>query len=145
MLEVVRDCQLASATDLAVRVAKGMQLTEVRDSIYKRLDCKVEPGMALATERTFEEALEESVQGCGIGGLMADQVRELVQGRVMQVAGVGPGRFVSCAEASSGRLHIGKTDVGCGRRWVHRVDEIRQCLKAVALGVSGGEVQELDP
>ena len=77
--------------------------------------------------------------------LMADQVREQVQGGVMQVAGVGPGRFVSCAEASSGRLHIGKTDVGCGRRWVHRFDEIRQCLRAVALGVSGGEVQVLDP
>ena len=148
-----RDCQLASATDLAVRVAKGVQLTEVRDSIYERLDCRVEPGMAVATERAFEEALEESVQGCSLGGLLADQVREQVQDRVMQVAGVGPARFVSCAEASSGRLHIGNTDVvtWCGRRWVHRVSEglpgltrCRQCLRAVALGVSGGEVQVLD-
>ena len=97
--------QLASATDLAVRVAKGVQLTEMH-SIYERLDCRVEPGMAVATERAFEEALEESVQGCSIGGLMADQVREQVQGRVMQVVGVGPARFVSCAEVSSGRLHI---------------------------------------
>ena len=87
MLEYVRDCQLASATDLAVRVAKGVQLTEVRDSIYERLDCRVEPGMSVATERAFEEALEESVQGCSIGGLMADQVREQVQGRVMQAQG----------------------------------------------------------
>ena len=153
VLEYVRDCQLASATDLAVRVAKGVQLTEVRDSIYERLNYRVEPGMAVATERAFEEALEESVQGCSIGGLMADQVREQVQGR-LQVAGVGPARFVSCAETNSGRLHIGKTDVvtWCGRRWVHRVSEglpeltrCRQCLRAVALGVSGGEVQVLDP
>ena len=149
MLEYVRDCQLASATDLAVRVAKDVQLTEVRDSIYERLDSRVEPGMAVATERAYEEALEESVQGCSIGGLMADQVMEQVQGRVMQVAGVGPARFVSCAEG----LHIGKTDVvtWCGRQWVHRVSEglpgltrCRQCLRAVALGVSGGEVQELE-
>ena len=111
VLEYVRDCQLASATDLAVRVAKGVQLTEVRDSIYERLNYRVEPGMAVATERAFEEALEESVQGCSIGGLMADQVGEQVQGRVMQVARVGPARFVSCAGTSSGRLHIGKTDV----------------------------------
>ena len=154
MLEYVRDCQLASATDLAVRVAKGVQLTEVRDSIYERLDCRVEPGLAVATERAFEEALEESVQGCSIGGLMADQVGEQVHGRVMQFAGVGPARFASCAETSSGRLHIGKTDVvtWCGRRWVHLVSEwlpgltrCRQCLRAVALGVSGGEVQVLDP
>ena len=87
MLGYVRDCQLASATDLAVRVAKGVQLTEVRDSIYERLDCRVEPGMSVATERAIEEALEESVQGCSIGGLMADQVREQVQGRVMQAQG----------------------------------------------------------
>ena len=60
VLEYVCDCQLASATDLAVRVAKCVQLTEVRDSIYERLDCMVEPGMAVATERAFEEALEES-------------------------------------------------------------------------------------
>ena len=66
VLECVRDCQLASANDLAVRVAKGVQLTEVRDSIYERLDCRVEPGMAVATERAFEEALEESVQGCSV-------------------------------------------------------------------------------
>ena len=151
VLEYVRDC--ASATDLAVRVAKGVQLTEVCDSIYERLDCRVEPGMTVATERAFEEALEESVQSCSIGGLMADKVREQIQGRVVQVAGVGPVRFVSCAETSSGRLHIGKTDVvmWCGRRWVHCVSEAlpgltrcRQCLRAVALGVSGSEVQVLD-
>ena len=33
VLEYVRDCQLASATDLAVRVAKGVQLTEVRQHL----------------------------------------------------------------------------------------------------------------
>ena len=90
VLEYVRDCQSASVTDMAVRVAKGVQLTEVRDSVYQRLDCRVEPELAVATERAFEEALEESVQSSSIEGLMADQVREQIQGRVMQVAGVGP-------------------------------------------------------
>ena len=124
VLEYVRDCQLASATDLAERVAKGVQLTEVRDSICERLNYRVEPGMAVATERAFEEALEESVQGCSIGGLMTDQVREQVQGR-LQVAGVGPARFVSCAETSSGRLTLGK------RTWSRGVEGDRYiaCLR----------------
>ena len=78
---VVRDCQLTSVTDMAVRVAKGVQLTEVRDSVHQRLDCRVEPELAVATERAFEEALEESVQSSSIEGLMADQVREQIQGR----------------------------------------------------------------
>ena len=72
VLEYVRDCQSASVTDMAVRVAKGAQLTEVRDSVYQRLDCRVEPELAVATERAFEEALEESVQSSSIEGLVAD-------------------------------------------------------------------------
>ena len=31
VFEYVRDCQVASATDMAVRVARGLQLTEVRE------------------------------------------------------------------------------------------------------------------
>ena len=51
VLECVRDCQLASATDMAVRVAKNVHLAEVRDSVYDRSDCRVE-----STERAFAEA-----------------------------------------------------------------------------------------
>ena len=83
---VVRDCQLTSVTDMAMRVAKGVQLTEVRDSVHQRLDCRVEPELAMATERAFGEALEESVQSSSIEGFMADKVREQIQGRVMQGA-----------------------------------------------------------
>ena len=39
--------------------------------------------------------------------LMADKVREQIQGHVLQVAGVGPVRFVSCAEVSS-RCTLGR-------------------------------------
>ena len=150
-MEYVRDCQLASVTYMAVLVAKGVQLTEVRDGVCQRLDCGVEPEVAVATERAFGEALEESVQSSSIEGLMADQVREQIQGRVMQVAGVGPVRFVSCAKVSSGKVHIGKTDShvvwetmgASSNRRASRV-RCRQCLRAVALCVFGGEVQVFD-
>ena len=110
---------------LQLRPAKGVHLTEVRDSVYQRL---IEGSSLIwrwPRSVPFEEALEESVQNSSIEGLMADRVREQIQGRVMQVGGVGPVRFVSCAEVSPGKVHIGKTDTGtwCGRRRVHRVTE----------------------
>ena len=39
---------------------------------------------ALGSERVFEEALEESVQGVSVVDLQADQVKEQMQGRVLQ-------------------------------------------------------------
>ena len=152
VFEYVRDCQLASATDVAVRVAKGLQLMEVRQSIYQRLEGG--PQLQAASERVFEEALEETVQGVSVAGLQADQVKEQIQGRVLDAARVGPVRFVSCAEVGMGKAHVWKTDAvtWCGRRWVHMVTEVlpemercRRCLRAVAVGVSGGVVQVLDP
>ena len=152
VFEYVRDCQLASATDVAVRVAKGLQLMEVRESVYQRLEGG--PELQAASERVFEEALEESVQGVSIVDLQADQVKEQIQGRALDAARVGPVRFVSCAEVGMGKAHVWKTDAvtWCGRRWVHMVTEVlpemercRRCLRAVAVGVSGGVVQVLDP
>ena len=112
------------------------------------------PQLQATSERVFEEALEETVQGVSIAGLQADQVKEQIQGRVLDAARVGPVKFVSCAEVGMGKAHVWKTDAvtWCGRRWVHMVTEVlpemercRQCLRAVAVGVSGGVVQVLDP
>ena len=152
VLEYVRDCQLASATDLAERVAKGAQLTEVRDS-FERLDCRVEPGMAVAGA-CLQKGIGRKCPELQHRGFDGRQDQGTNSGPCYAGRFLGPVRFVSCAETSSGRLHIGKTDVvtWCGRRWVHRVSEglpgltrCRQCPRAVALGVSGVEVQVLDP
>ena len=125
---------------------------EVRQSVYQRLEGG--PELRAASERVFEEALEESVQGVSVEDLQADQVEKQIQGRVLDAARVGPVRFVSCAEVGMGKAHVWKTDAvtWCGRRWVCMVSEVlpgmercRRCLRAVAVGVSGGAVQVLDP
>ena len=53
---------MASVTDMAVRVAKGVQL-KVRDSVHQSLDRRDEPELA-----AFEETLGESVQNSSIEG-----------------------------------------------------------------------------
>ena len=67
----------------------------------------------------------------------------------MQVAGVGPVRFVSCELRQGAHWEDGHNYVS----WetMHRVTEglpelarCQQCLRVVAFGVSGGEVQVLD-
>ena len=52
----------------------GLQLMEVRLSVDQRLESG--PQLEAASERVFEEALEESVQGVSIVDLQADQVKE---------------------------------------------------------------------
>ena len=85
----------------------------------------MEPKLAVATERAFKEALEESVQSSSIEGLMADRVREQIQGRVMQVVGVGPVRFVSYAEWEDGRSHVVWETTGApSNRGASRVGEV---------------------
>ena len=106
VFEYARDCQLASVTDVAVRIAKGLQLMEVRQSVYQRLEGG--PELRAASERVFEEALEESVQGVSIEDLQADQVKEQIQGRFLDAARVGPVRFVRCAEVGMGKPTSGK-------------------------------------
>ena len=137
---------------MVVRVAKGFQFMEVRQSVYQRLEDG--PELRAASERVFEEALEESVQGVSIEELEADPVKEQIQGRVLDAARVKPVRFVSCAEVGMGKAHVWKTDAvtWCGRRWVCMVSEVLpgmercgRCLRAVVVGVSGGAVQVLDP
>ena len=107
VFEYVRDCQLASATDMAVRVAKGLQLTEVWESVYQLVEGRVGPGLRSTSERVFKEALEDCVQGVGVIGLQAaNQVKEQIEGRLLAAARVGPVRFVSCAEVASGKAHV---------------------------------------
>ena len=141
MFEYVRNCQRWHRRPTwQCGLQKRLQLTEVRER-----EGRVGPELRAVTGRVFEEVLEESVQGISIEGLQADQVKEQIQGRVLVQHGVGPVRFVSCAEEGMGKVHVWKTDAvtWCGRRWVHVRG--RRCLRAVAVGVSGGAVQVLGP
>ena len=98
VLEYARDCQVASTTDLAARVAKGVQLTEARDSITNGWIA----GSSLGKCPGLQHMGFDGRSGLGTSsGLCYAGGRD--------VAG--------CAETSSGRLHIGKTDVvtWCGR------------------------------
>ena len=112
--------------------------------MFISVEGRVGAGLRSTTERVFKEALEESVQGVGVIGLQ----------RLLAAARVGRVRFVSCAEVASGKAHVWKSDTvtWCGRRWVHLVADLSpeaercsRCLRAVAIGVSGGAVQVLDP
>ena len=103
-----------------VRVCAGLPA-----SISNRhgMEGRVGPELRTATERVFEEALEESVQGVGVIGLQAaNQVKEQIEGRLLAAARVGPVRFVSCAEVASGKALVWKSDTvtwcgGVGCTW----------------------------
>ena len=136
--EYVRDCQLASAVDVAVQVAKGLQLMEVQESLYQQTEGMLGPEWLVATEHNSDEVLEDSLKG--------DEVKD--------AARVGPVRFVSRAEGGTGNGRHWKTDTSClcGKRWAHIFTEAlpefgrcRRCLRAFSNGVSGGEARVLDP
>ena len=96
VLGYVRDCQLMAAVGMSRQVAKGLQLAEVRGSIYQRVEEVFGEDAAEMREPDIDEALEAQFVAVGIEGLQGEPVAESLEGCVHECLeggvelGVGP-------------------------------------------------------
>ena len=66
VLEYVRDCQLSAAVEVSAQVAKGVQIMEVRESMYQQVEDTMGCEHVVSCEHKFDQALEEQMAALGL-------------------------------------------------------------------------------
>ena len=83
MLGYVRDCQLTAAKDVTIKIVQGLQLAEVRGSLYQHITHRQQDVRPEYHESAVNEMLEMRLQKVGLGELQGKDVKDTV-GKCME-------------------------------------------------------------